>query len=99
MNPRPNILIFMTDQQAGSTLLPGRMKARTPVLDAFREDAVTFSRAYCPSPHCCPSRATFFTGLYPSQHGVWNNVNAANALSRDWKPHIRPWSLDLREAG
>jgi arylsulfatase A-like enzyme len=97
---RPNILVFMTDQQLGETVLPGSpRKAPTPALDTFRRDAVTFGRAFCPSPHCCPSRATFLTGLMPSQHGVWNNVCVTNALSRGLRPRVRPWSLDLREAG
>jgi len=94
----PNLLIFMTDQQRGRTALPGG-PAKMPVLEAFREQAVTFSRAYCPSPHCCPSRATFFTGLYPSEHGVWNNVCVPNALSTGLKAGVRLWSEDLAEAG
>ncbi|MBT3342844.1 MAG: sulfatase-like hydrolase/transferase [Gemmatimonadetes bacterium] len=97
---KPNILIFMTDQQRASSVLPGDpYKAKTPVLDAFRQDSVTFSRTFCPSPHCCPSRASFMTGLMPTQHGVWHNVNVANAITRGMKSHIRPWSVDLREAG
>jgi len=97
---RPNILIFMTDQQRACSVLPGdAYKAKTPVLDAFREDAVTFSRAFCPAPHCCPSRASFHTGLMPTQHGVWHNVNVANAITRGLKTHVRPWSVDMREAG
>ncbi len=100
MSARPNILIFMTDQQRGATVLPGSpVKAVTPHLDRFREEAVTFSQAYCPSPHCCPSRATFFTGLYPSEHGVWNNVAVGSALSRGPRAGIRFWSEDLAEAG
>lgn len=95
---RPNILIFMTDQQRGDTVPPyGR--AITPNLDRFRREGVTFSQTYCPSPHCCPSRATFFTGLYPSEHGVWNNVNVGNALSRGVNDGVRLFSEDLRDAG
>jgi len=95
-----NILIFMTDQQLATTVLPdGTPRARTPVLDRFREEAVTFRRAYCPSPHCCPSRASFFTGLHPSQHGVWNNIDVANALSRGPRPGTPFWSVDLAAAG
>lgn len=52
-----------------------------------------------PSPHCCPSRATFFTGLYPSQHGVWNNVAVSNALSHGPFEGVRMFSEDLRDAG
>jgi arylsulfatase A-like enzyme len=69
------------------------------VLDEFRKSAVTFSNAHCPSPDCCPSRASFFTGLYPSEHGVWNNVNVPNALSRGLRPNVRPWSVDLAASG
>ena len=97
---KSNILIFMTDQQRACSVLPDNpYKAITPVLDKFRKDAVTFSRAYAPAPHCCPSRASFMTGLMPSQHGVWHNVNVGNAITRGLKEHVRPWSVDLKEAG
>ena len=81
MNRKPNIVVFMTDQQSGDTLF-GPQRAITPNLDAFRQNAVSFTDAYCVAPHCCPSRASFFSGLYPAQHGVWNNVEVDNALSR-----------------
>ncbi|MET4783157.1 sulfatase-like hydrolase/transferase [Glaciihabitans sp. UYNi722] len=90
---RPNVLIFMTDQQNGSTVVPGaRPRAVTPHLDAFRERAVTFRDAFATAPHCSPSRASFFTGTYPSEHGVWNNVNVGNALARHPRPEVPFWS-------
>jgi len=95
---RPNILIFMTDQQRGATVLPGH-PAKTPVLDRFRQQSLTFSNAFCPSPHCCPSRASFMTGLYPSEHGVWNNVCVQNALSTGLNDGVRCWSEDLADVG
>ena len=95
---RPNILIFMTDHQRGDTALPEH-PAVTPNLDALARDGVTFTEAHCPSPHCCPSRATFWTGLYPSRHGVWNNVLNDQALSRGPKDGVRLWSEDLADAG
>ena len=94
---QPNILIFMTDQQRGSTVTDPR--CLTPNLDKFRTGGVTFTNTFCPSPHCCPSRATFMTGLYPSEHGVWNNVNVTNAISRGLNPGTRLWSQDLAENG
>ncbi len=78
---KPNIIVFMTDQQNAKTICPGNI-AKTPNIDKFLKNSVHFTQAYCPSPHCCPSRATFFSGLYPTQHGVWNNVEVDNALSR-----------------
>jgi len=98
--PRPNILVFMTDQQRGATVLPdSSVKALTPNLDRYREESVTFTKAFCPSPHCCPSRATFFSGLYPSEHGVWNNVDVGNTLSRGLNDNVRLWCEDLRDTG
>lgn len=42
---------------------------------------------------------TFFTGQYPSQHGVWNNVDVSNALSHGPFEGVRMFSEDLRDAG
>ncbi|MFW6599092.1 sulfatase-like hydrolase/transferase [Propionibacteriaceae bacterium Y2011] len=96
---RPNIVIFMTDQQRGATILPGRHRAHTPHVDRLMSEGVTFPRAYTVSPHCCPSRASFLSGLHPSEHGVWNNVNVANALSRGPRSGVRMWSESVAESG
>ncbi len=95
---RPNILIFMTDQQRGDSI-PPYSKAYTPVMENFCSQGITFDNAYTISPHCCPSRATFFSGLYPTQHGVWNNVNVGNTLSKGLYQGVRLFSEDLKEAG
>lgn len=95
---QPNIIVFMTDHQRGDTILPDS-PVKTPNLDRFRKQAITFSNAWCPAPHCCPSRATFFSGLYPSEHGVWNNVDVSNALSHRPFDDVRMFSEDLKDAG
>lgn len=95
---KPNILIVMTDHQRGDTVLP-EPPCITPNLDRFAREGVTFTETFCPSPHCCPARATFMTGLYPSRHGVWNNVCNTKRLSPGLKEGVRLWSQDLAEAG
>jgi choline-sulfatase len=95
---RPNILIFMTDHQRADTVLP-QHPAVTPHLDRFAQEGVTFTGTFCPSPHCCPARATFMSGLYPSMHGVWNNVCNRQALNYGLNEGVRLWSEDLAEAG
>ena len=97
-NRKPNILVFMTDQQRGASVLADH-PAKTPIIDRLKRDSVTFTNAYCPSPHCCPSRATFLTGLYPTEHGVWHNVSVQNAITRGLAPGVRLWSEDLADAG
>ena len=95
---RPNILIVMTDHQRGDTALPEH-PAKTPNLDRLVREGVAFTETYCPSPHCCPSRASFFSGLYPSQHGVWNNVANCTAIHTGLDDGVRLFSEDLAEAG
>lgn len=93
-----NLFIFMTDQQRGDSILPG-VKALTPHLDRFNRDAVLFTSAFTTAPHCCPSRASFFSGEHPAQHNVWNNVNVSNALSREPAAGTRFFSHELSDAG
>ena len=98
MADRPNILIFMTDHQRADTVL-GEHPAVTPNLTNFARGGLLFTNAFCPSPHCCPARATFHSGLYPSRHGVWNNVCNATAINRGLNEGVRLFSEDLAEAG
>ena len=95
---KPNFLVFMTDHQRGD-MQPPHSKAITPNLDRLYQNGMTFTESYCPSPHCCPSRATFFSGLYPSEHGVWNNVDVSNCLSRGLYENVRLFPEDLKENG
>ena len=63
---RPNILWLCTDQQRYDTIRAlGNRLARTPHIDGLMAEGVTFKRAYCQSPVCTPSRASFLTGRYP----------------------------------
>lgn len=95
---RPNVLIFMTDHQRGD-MAPPYKRAITPNMDKIASSGITFSNIFCTAPHCCPTRASFYSGLYPSQHGVWNNVNVANRLSSGLNDGIKLWSEDLKDAG
>ena len=74
---RPNILWICTDQQRYDTIRAlGNAHIRTPNLDRLAAEGVAFSRAYCQSPICTPSRASFLTGRYPSTIHVNRNGNA-----------------------
>lgn len=71
---QPNIVFINTDQQRYDSLgCYGSEVARTPNIDRLAEDGVRFSRCYTAHPVCMPARATWFTGQYPSHHGVWQN--------------------------
>lgn len=98
MAQRPNILIFMTDQEQGDVVAPGH-PCMTPNADRLAQTGLRFSHTYTPSPHCCPSRATFMTGLYPSRHGVYNNICTPTAIHHGLNPGVETFSEHLRDAG
>ena len=71
-----NILFIMCDQlRADYISCNGHPTLHTPHLDALAARGVNFTRAYCQSPVCGPSRMSFYTGRYMFCHGAtWNNV-------------------------
>ena len=71
MAKRPNILLITSDQQHHDTIGKFNSKIQTPSLDKLCNEGMNFTRAYCPSPVCTPSRASIITGQYPSSHGAW----------------------------
>ena len=73
---RPNILWYCTDQQRFDTIGGlGNDFVITPTIDRLVGDGVAFTHAYCQSPICTPSRASFLTGMYPSRIHNTRNGN------------------------
>ena len=73
---QPNILWICTDQQRYDTIgALGYPGVSTPNIDRLVHEGVAFERAYCQSPICTPSRASFLTGTYPS---VTHNIRNGN---------------------
>lgn len=95
---RPNILIFMTDQEQAQVVAPEH-PCRTPNAERLAKEGVRFTHLFTPAAHCCPSRATFMTGLYPSHHGIYNNICNDTAINKSLKPGIVTFSEFLKEAG
>ncbi|HEU4887109.1 MAG TPA: sulfatase-like hydrolase/transferase [Thermoanaerobaculia bacterium] len=75
MTKRPNILLFMVDEQRYPTVYDGPvlrewMKTKLVAQTLLRENGVEFHRHYAQSTACAPSRTSLFTGQYPTLHGV-----------------------------
>jgi choline-sulfatase len=71
---QPNILVIMSDEHGpmfSSTY--GHPIIRSPHMDALAASGVTFDNAYCNSPLCVPSRASFMAGKYVSRIGAYDN--------------------------
>lgn len=76
---KPNLLILITDQEREVMHWPdGWAETHLPARRRLMEHGLHFTRAQCNTAACSSSRATFFTGLYPAQHGVKNLVACNN---------------------
>src|SRR3954467_7264544 len=67
----PNVVFILADNQGAWELgCYGNADIRTPNIDRLAAEGVRFTHALSSNPVCSPTRATFLTGLIPSQHGV-----------------------------
>lgn len=82
-NTRPNILWYCTDQQRFDTIAAlGWNHLHTDTVDNLVNTGAAFTRAYCQSPICTPSRASFMTGMYAST--VRTNGNGVEYMPQDY---------------
>ncbi|MBN2712251.1 MAG: sulfatase-like hydrolase/transferase [Planctomycetes bacterium] len=74
MSAQPNILFFFPDQHRHDWLgCNENLPLRTPNLDRLMQKGSRFTRTYCNSPVCAPSRAALATGRYYDRCGVVHN--------------------------
>ena len=76
----------------------------TPHIDAFRDEAVIFSKSFCGAPKCAPSRYSLLTGRQPTRckyvqdvqpsgiEGPWVSVYSQKMTAEDAK-HSIPYVL------
>jgi len=72
---QPNIILVVLDTMRIDGLGCYNPKVNTPNFNAFCSQAVVYRNAIAPSPWTVPSHASMFTGKYPSDHGVHENMN------------------------
>jgi arylsulfatase A-like enzyme len=81
------VLLLITDQQRQPRHWPdepGWIDALMPSCAELARTGLTFTRGFCNTAMCSPSRSTLFTGRYPAEHGVELTLTAA-----DLKPDPR----------
>lgn len=70
MATRPNVVIFMTDQQRADAIGAfGNPVVQTPNIDALAARGMRFDSAWGQHPVCGPSRVSLMTGWYPHVAG------------------------------
>ena len=86
----PPILILMPDQMRADCLgRAGHPVIRTPNLDRLASEGTRFSHACTNSPLCMPARASFVSGTYPHNHGMWNNAGALPSNDETFFHHLQ----------
>jgi choline-sulfatase len=86
----PNILIVMADQMAPAFLpIYGHPLTRAPNMQELAKNGVVFENAYCASPLCSPSRASFMAGRLPSRTRVYDNASEFSADIPTFAHHLR----------
>ena len=84
---RPNLLILMVDQLAGTLFPDGPAPfLHAPNLRALAERSRCFANAYTASPLCAPARASFMTGRLPRRTGVYDNAAELRLRHPDLRP-------------
>lgn len=88
----PNILFIAVDDLRPELGCYGNTFVKSPNIDQLAEDGMTFTRAYCQSAVCNPSRASLLTGLRPDRIRVWDlktdfreNMPEATTLPQHFK--------------
>ncbi len=93
MVAKPNILVIVSDEHhARMTGYRGHARVKTPNLDRLAAEGTHFTRAYCNTPICGPSRISFMTGEYLFRSEMWCN-------GVPWDGAATTWASRLGEAG
>lgn len=99
---KPNIIVFFSDDHAAWALpCYGNSEIKAPHISALAETGAVMTNAFTPCPVCSPARASFWTGLYPSQHGVHDHLaeDDPEVGATAWLQGIPTLADYLRDAG
>ncbi len=82
---RPNILFILSDEHHPWRVgYRGLSQVNTPNIDRIANTGRYFTRAYCNSPLCGPSRMSLMTGKYIHDIRVWSNLVALDRSETTW---------------
>ncbi len=79
-----NVLFVIADDLRPELGSYGNPLIKTPNIDRIANRATKFDRAYTQYPLCNPSRTSFLTGRYPTQHKIYNSNDYFRRKYPDW---------------
>jgi iduronate 2-sulfatase len=81
---RYNVLMIISDDLRPELPSYGNRIIKTPNIERIAARATRFDRAYTQYPLCNPSRTSFLTGRYPTQHKIYNSNDYFRRKHPDW---------------
>ena len=79
---KPNFVIIITDQERYPMHWPeGWTDEYLPERKRLADTGLSFTHCHTVTNMCSPSRASLFTGLYPSEHGVYETLSYSGEYS------------------
>lgn len=87
---RPNIIVFLTDDQGWGDLgCYGHPVIQSPNLDKFAGEGLRLTQCYAACSVCSPSRSAILTGRTPYRNGVWRWIPGGS------KYHLRESEITI----
>nr|WP_233265044.1 sulfatase-like hydrolase/transferase [Halomarina oriensis] len=93
------MLITSDEHRPDALGAAGHPLVETPTFDRFAATGIRFTSAYCSSPLCAPSRASFATGRYVHDTGHWDNATPYDGTPRSWGHHFVDHGVDVTTVG
>ncbi len=91
---RPNIVLLISDDQDYEHLgFMGNGFVHTPALDELARAGTVFTTAHLPMSRCHPTLASFLSGRYPHQSGIYYNYGDKKLAPKNSLPNL------LKQAG
>ena len=95
-----NVLLIQTDEHRRDAMSwAGHPFVETPNLDRLVEQGTAFTNAYCNSPLCAPSRASFVTGQYVHEIEAWDNARPYHGQAPTWGEHLQDGGVKTTVVG
>lgn len=96
---RPNLVAIVTDDQGQwGTRAYGNRDVHTPHMDRLAREGMLLTNAFVLTPVCSPSRATYLSGLYPTEHSITDFLDENEDFTRIGF-HSLTWPAVLQQHG
>lgn len=91
---RPNVILFVTDDQSPIAGCYGSTDIKTPHLDALAAEGTRFTHAFATTASCSASRSVILSGLHNHFNGLYGHTHAFHKFEAF--PSVKAVSLPLQ---